>query len=174
MEDLFDQVELCFAVCLRRLHDIDVDSRKYPLFMFSMITRSRLAATPLYYAALCGFHDLAENLIVNHPEYVNANGGHYVSPPLAAALGGGHFKIAQLLYERGTVVDVQGHNNGLFCMVLRTVDILKLLNEYSVEVQIQMFGMKKTAGLNYMMLTRVDTSRLPVYYSGTKRQPCAK
>jgi len=72
---------------------------------------------PLYYAALCEFHDLAETLIVNHLEYVNSNGGHYV-PPLAAALWGGHFEIAQ----RGTVVVVQSHNDGLFvwCFVQRT------------------------------------------------------
>jgi hypothetical protein len=56
---------------------------------------------PLYYAALYGFRDRAEYLIVNHPEHENANCGFYVSP-LGTALGAGHFKAAQLLYELPT------------------------------------------------------------------------
>jgi hypothetical protein len=99
MEDLFDPVRPCFAAWLR-VHDMDVDFVGFPLHKFTVVSGRRLAAAPLYYAALCGFHDLAESLVVNHPEYVNANGGYHVSP-LAAALGGEHFKLAELLYERG-------------------------------------------------------------------------
>ncbi|KAH9015335.1 hypothetical protein EDB85DRAFT_2295651 [Lactarius pseudohatsudake] len=46
--------------------------------------------SPLYYAALCGFYDLAEHLIMKHPEHVNASGGRIVAP-LSAALRKGHF-----------------------------------------------------------------------------------
>ena len=110
MEDLFDPVKPCFEAWLR-VHDIDVDNEKYPLYMFSVTSSKRLSAAPLYYAALCGFHTLAEHLITRHPQQVNANGGYYVSP-LAAALNDGHFKTAQLLYQHGAAnVDVHGHHN---------------------------------------------------------------
>jgi ankyrin repeat protein len=109
MEDLFDPVKPFFAAWLR-VRDIDVDRQEFPLHMFTVFFSMRFAATPLYYAALCGFSDLAESLVVNHPEYVNANGGYHVSP-LAAALGAGHFKIAQLLFQRGADVDVRGCYN---------------------------------------------------------------
>jgi ankyrin repeat protein len=64
-------------------------------------------ATPLYYASLCGFYDLAEHFIMEHPQQVNAIGGHYASP-LGAALVGEHFDVAQLLYQHGADVDVRG------------------------------------------------------------------
>jgi len=47
--------------------------------------------------------------------------------------------------ERGAVVDVQDHENGLYYMVVRTVGILKSLIDYSLELQIQMFGTKKAS-----------------------------
>src|SRR6266576_1103258 len=98
MEDLFDPDKLHFAAWLQ-VHDID----SYPLqgsllFLFASSSRkSSKSAIPLYYAALCGFHDLAEQLIIKHPQQVNTTGGYFVSP-LGAALRGGHFKIAQVLH----------------------------------------------------------------------------
>ena len=44
-------------------------------------------ASPLCHAALCWFHDLIGPLIVRHPQQVNACGGYYYTP-LVAALGG--------------------------------------------------------------------------------------
>jgi ankyrin repeat protein len=106
MEDLFDPDKPYFAAWLQ-VHDIDTEPSGYsPLYYFAEFENLK-TATPLYYAALCGFHDLAEQLTIKHPQQVNATGGYYVSP-LGAALKGGHFKIAQLLYERGAEVDVQG------------------------------------------------------------------
>ena len=60
---------------------------------------------PLYYSALCGFYDLVEHLSIRHPQYVNAIGGSYKFP-LLAALGRGHVNVAQLLLKHGTDVDV--------------------------------------------------------------------
>ena len=39
------------------------------------------------YAALCGFHDLVDYLITKHPQDVNADGGYYVRPLVAALAG---------------------------------------------------------------------------------------
>ena len=44
---------------------------------------------------------------MQHPQQVNAIGGHY-SSPLGAALVGKHFDVAQLLYQHGAEVDVRG------------------------------------------------------------------
>jgi ankyrin len=108
MEELFDPMKPFFVAWLR-IHDKDTSPWNYksPLSHFAVLSSNRLAAAPLYYAALCGFYDLAEHLIVNHPEQVNAIGGYYVSP-LGAALRAEHFKIAQLLYQHDADVDIRG------------------------------------------------------------------
>jgi len=62
----------------------------------------------LVYAALCGFYDLVEYLIVKYPQQVNARDGCYDSP-LVAALSHDHFKVAELLIPRGATVDFRGH-----------------------------------------------------------------
>ena len=63
-------------------------------------------ATPLYYASLGGFYDLAEHLVGKHPEHINTRGGRMVTP-LVAALRGKHFQIAELLHRSGAEIDVR-------------------------------------------------------------------
>ena len=104
MDDLFDSSKPHFAAWLR-VHDMDE-----PWFLFSPRSRDDVGS-PLYYAAFCGFHDLAERLITKHPEQVNAIGGYNLFP-LQAALYNRHFHVANLLYRHGAVVDVQGRVKG--------------------------------------------------------------
>jgi ankyrin repeat protein len=109
MEDLFDPDKPYFAAWLQ-IHDIDTepfDGSLLSEFAPSYRMGSN-SAIPLYYAALCGFHDVAEQLIIKHPQQVYTTGGYFVSP-LGAALRGEHLKIAEVLHERGADVDVQGH-----------------------------------------------------------------
>jgi hypothetical protein len=73
MEYLFDPDKPYFRAWLQ-LHDIDTDPPGFTFHPFAPREKSR--ATPLYYAALCGFQDLVEHLIVNNPEHVNATGGY--------------------------------------------------------------------------------------------------
>ena len=61
-------------------------------------------AVPLYYAARLGICDLAEYLIAEHPEHVNARGGIHKTPMHAAALRG-HANILSLLIDHGADVD---------------------------------------------------------------------
>ena len=61
-------------------------------------------ADPLYYAALCGFRDIAEHLVDAHPQDVNARGGNYVTA-LHAALEKGHPNVAMSLVERGADIE---------------------------------------------------------------------
>ena len=99
MDDLFDDSKPYFSAWLR-VHDMD---ERWGSFSSSI--RVCVGST-LYYAAICGLHDLADRLIVKHPEQVNTLGGHVVAP-LPAALSKGHFRVADLLWKHGAVVDTK-------------------------------------------------------------------
>jgi ankyrin repeat protein len=103
MEYLFDLDKPYFAAWLE-LYDIDTNSHGDSFYVFTPINKR--GASPLYYAALCGFQDLVEYLIVKYPHHVNASGGWYVRP-LVAALAGKHFQTAELLRHRGADPNVQ-------------------------------------------------------------------
>ena len=103
MHDLFDSSKPHFAAWLR-VHDIDE-----PWDYFSPGLPHGVGS-PLYYAAFCGFYDLAEHLIMKHPEQVNASGGLNLFP-LPAALYNKHFRVANLLHNHGAVVDVRGNSD---------------------------------------------------------------
>ena len=64
-------------------------------------------AVPLYYAARFGFRDLAEHLIAEHPEHINARGGRQVSPMHTAAYAG-HAEILSLLLDHGADLEGRG------------------------------------------------------------------
>ena len=98
MDDLFDSSKPHFAAWLQ-VHDIDK--------VWSSFSLGDGVGSPLYYAALCGFYHLAERLIARHPERVNARRGRILFP-LPAALSKRRFRVANLLYSHGAVVDVQG------------------------------------------------------------------
>jgi len=82
MEYLFDPGKPHFRVWLM-IYDIDTGPRSgSPFGSFTLVSKS--AAAPLYYAALCGFHDLVKHLIIKYLQDVNADGGHYMRPLVAA------------------------------------------------------------------------------------------
>jgi Ankyrin repeats (many copies)/Ankyrin repeats (3 copies) len=105
METLFDPDKSYFEAWLE-LHDMDIDSYQSTFYLFS---ERESRGTPLYYAALCGFQDLVEHLVVNNPEHVNATGGWYVVP-LIAALKAGHYQTAKFLCDNGAHPNVKGHD----------------------------------------------------------------
>ena len=67
----------------------------------------RDTATPLYYAALCGFFDLVEHLVKKSPGHVNTLGGQH-DYPLSAALYKEHTQVANLLLQHGASIDGRG------------------------------------------------------------------
>jgi hypothetical protein len=82
---LFDEDKPHFRSWLR-LYDIDTKpdaSSIFPMF----ISFNESEAGPLYYAALCGFHDVALYVINKHHQHVNTRGGYYVTPLVAALAG---------------------------------------------------------------------------------------
>jgi hypothetical protein len=106
IEVLFDPDKPYFSAWVR-IYDIDDDDSgpsKFPYFSDKVTN-----AAPLYYAAFCGFHDLTEHLINKRSQDVNATGGIYWSP-LVAALSMEHFEVAELFYQHSAHVDVQGRN----------------------------------------------------------------
>ena len=105
MECLFDLDKPYFSVW-RELYDVDVDSRTSPLYWFA---GSKGDTGPLYYAALCGFKDLVEKLIIKYPHLVNATGGYYKTPALAA-LARRHLDLARILHQNGSPVDLVGYS----------------------------------------------------------------
>ena len=106
MQIFFDPDKPYFSAWTR-IYDIDVRPSSTSPFWYFRVHWNTQDAAPLYGAALCGFHDLVEPLINKCPQDVNAIGGIYVSP-LVAALQMEQFGIAELLYQHGAHVDVQG------------------------------------------------------------------
>ena len=104
MQILFDRDKPYFSAWVRIY---DIDDEESAISKFSYFIDKLLDATPLYYAALCGFHDLVEHLINKCAQEVNNPGG-FCRSPLVAALSMEHFKVAELLYQHGAHVDVQG------------------------------------------------------------------
>jgi ankyrin repeat protein len=130
MKHLFDADKAHFKVWLT-LYDIDNQPGSGAIFSYFALFR-KSPAIPLYYAALCGFHDLVEQLITKHPQDVNADGGYYVRP-LVAALAGEHFQTADLLRHNGADPDVRGRErrNPLHAAAYSgNFEVVRILIEY--------------------------------------------
>ena len=134
MESLFDVDKPFFSAWLK-LHDIDT----YPFVesaFYQLADTWKSSAGPLYYAVLCGFRDLASHLIVKNLRAVNTNGGHYLTP-FVAALAGGHFELAQLLYRNGSSIDPRGRVRftPLISAAFRgDLEIIQVLVEYKADI----------------------------------------
>ena len=99
MERVFDMDKPSFATWIW-IYDIDYPFRQH---MFED-RPPRPEATPLYYATLCGFHNLVKYLITNHPDDINARGGNHGSA-VNAALVKRNVEIVLLLLEHGADVN---------------------------------------------------------------------
>ena len=135
MEYLFDLDRPYFAAWVE-LHDIDTypDWMSSPLYPFAVRTKS--SATPLYYAALCGFKDLVEHLVVKYPQDVNTRGGYYLTP-LVAAMAGRHFQIVDHLCQNGADVNVRrddGETPLYSAAWFGDLEIVQALLDYKVDV----------------------------------------
>ncbi|KAH8976461.1 hypothetical protein EDB92DRAFT_1761220, partial [Lactarius akahatsu] len=92
MDYFFDMDKPYFSAWVR-IHDID-----------GRQNATLISASPLYYAAFCGFHGLVKRLIDKHPHHISAQAGHY-GTPLHATLSNGYIEVAQLLRECGADVN---------------------------------------------------------------------
>ena len=134
MEYLFDLDKPYFSAW-RQLHNIDTRppyGSTFDLFLPGSISD----ATPLYYAALCGFPTLVGQLIAKNPQHVNAIGGYYLTPAVAA-LAGRHFELAQVLYHNGSSLEPRGDGgySPLHSAVCRgDLEMVQVLLDYGVDV----------------------------------------
>ena len=134
MEYLFDLDKPYFRAW-RRLYDIDIDPPN-PSVFYRFTPRKKSEASTLYYAALCGFPDLVEQLMVKHPEHVNAIGGCYMTPAVAA-LAGRHFKLAEVLHRNGSSVEPRGVSNVTplhSAALYGDLEMVQVLLEFGVDV----------------------------------------
>ena len=132
MERLFDEDKPYFAAWLE-LHDLDSEPSPSTFYQFTSSLNSPTG--PLYYAALCGLQDIVEHLVVKDPRQVNARGGCYVTPAMAA-LARRHFQVAQLLHRHGSSVGPRGlwgktplHSAAIF----GDLEMLRVLLEYKAD-----------------------------------------
>src|SRR6267154_2626322 len=138
MEYIFDAGNTHFEVWLS-LYDIDTYPDDGATFEHFTLFHHKSASTPLYYAALCGFHDLVEHLIAKYPQDVNANGGYYMSP-LIAALAGEHFRIADLLHHNSADPHVQGDYETIplhSAAFVGNLEVLQKLIEYDADIEVR-------------------------------------
>ena len=128
IEYIFDPDEPYFKAWLT-IYDIDTNPRSSTFYRFTPDVKS--PATPLYYAALCGFHDLVEHLITKNPQDVDADGGYNVRP-IVAALAGGHFQTADLLRYNGAhpVRGYKGRSPLHAAVYSENLEVVRILIEY--------------------------------------------
>ena len=95
-------------------------------------------ATALHYASFCGIHDVAEFLIVEHSQDVNARGFGDQETPLHVASRQGHADVVLLLLEHGADADAQDY---LKCSSLFRaseeghVEVARVLLEHGVDTE---------------------------------------
>jgi hypothetical protein len=104
MERLFDADKPHFATWLW-IYNKDQRGRS-----MSTMRPEEPEAVPLYHAARLGFCELAERLIIERPEHVNARGGRH-GTPMHAAVNAEHANILSILIEHGA--DMEGQSRSI-------------------------------------------------------------
>jgi ankyrin repeat protein len=132
IEILFDVEKPHFSRWIRVLDNVD-DDYSWP----EAETRlDQLEAASMYCAAHCGFHDVLEKLIREHPEHVGARGGPF-GTPLHAASRMNHLEVVQSLLRHGADVNapgVWGRTPLLFASVQGHLEVARWLLEHGANV----------------------------------------
>ena len=132
MEHLFEPKKPYLGSCIW-IYDVEYGMK------YSFVIGERPSppgASPLYYAAFCGFIQPAKHLIVTHREDLNAKCGLHGSP-LNAALFKGHTDIARLLLDHGAELNLT--KRGARPPLRRTYDdsnleLMQVLLEHGADV----------------------------------------
>ncbi|KAH9025261.1 hypothetical protein EDB83DRAFT_2657882 [Lactarius deliciosus] len=101
MEYLFDPDRPYFSAWLKLY---DIDNRPWVQELEGEI---QPGAAPLYHAAFCGFHEIAEHLALKYPQHANAIGG-LAGTALHSASDAGHVEVVRSLLKCGVDVDTCG------------------------------------------------------------------
>src|SRR6266404_4140076 len=109
MDLLFDTEKPHFWAWVR-IRNIDDDRSHNPFYLWKSDHTLNLAS-PLYFAALCGFHGQVERLINKHPQHINSQAGFH-GTPFHATVYNGHIKVAKLLSQSQHGADVNAISTG--------------------------------------------------------------
>jgi hypothetical protein len=134
MEDLFDLDKPYFEAWVQ-LHDIDAEESYY----FPNMPDPERGARPLYYAALCGFLNLVEHLILKYPQYACARGGH-CGTALHAASFRGRLQVVRYLLQHGVDVNVRDSGNDTSLLLASWKghrDVVQCLLEHGADVDLR-------------------------------------
>ena len=124
---------------------------------FAGYNLNKHCGSSLYYASLCGFSDLAAQLISENPQRVTGPFGQNPTP-LVAALDRGHLDIAELLYHAGADLGIRNDVNMTLlhaASIGESVEIVRWLFEHTV-CDISQQDSNKTSS----QLARVNMHRL--------------
>ena len=136
MDCLFDRNKPHFAAWTG-LYDVENGRRR----LYPSIPPAKLGAVPLYYAALCGFHDLAERLLDARPQDANARSGYPpYRTPLHAAVTKEHLNMVLLLLERGADVKSRcgQRQTALYMASSRgNVEVVQSLIDHGADVNVE-------------------------------------
>ena len=131
IEELFDAENPHFWQCFR--DRIDMDN----YFPWKDATQpEQPEAAPMYWAAFCGFHDVVEKLIREHPEHVNA-WGNPNGTALHAASRRDHLKVVQLLLRHSADANASGWGGQtplLFASECGSLEVVRWLLEHGADV----------------------------------------
>ncbi|KAH9073586.1 hypothetical protein EDB83DRAFT_83958 [Lactarius deliciosus] len=135
MKQLFDSDRPYFEAWVK-LHDVDTDYDYGKPDAEDM----KPGARPLYYAALCGFHELVEQLILKkHPQHASAQVGCF-GTALHSASFAGHLQIVRSFLRNGVDVDVRDHWNGSplqWASIRGHCDVVQCLLDHGADVNLQ-------------------------------------
>ncbi|KAN0130191.1 hypothetical protein V8E53_011948 [Lactarius tabidus] len=133
MEDLFDLDKPYFEAWVK-LHDIDAKEAHE----FLNTPDSEPGARPLYYAVLCGFHELVEHLMLKCPQYASARGG-LCGTALQAASYGGHLQVVRHLLRHGVDINFRDSENDTSLQLASWkghLDVVQCLLEHGADIDL--------------------------------------
>ena len=142
MDQLFDP-NMSFFDAWVQLHDVD-------RYTNGQGTASQEpGARQMYYAALCGFHDVVDQLALEYPQCANVSGGR-CGTALHAASFAGHLQIVRLLPRHGVQVDVRNYaGDGPLRFASQTghCDVVRYLVDHGADVNLK--GERQNTPLNW-------------------------
>ena len=133
MVDLFDPDKPYFEAWAKS-HDMDAKNGIY----FRGTSGSELRARPLYYAALCGFLELVENLTLKYPQYASVRSG-YFGTPLHSASFEGYLPVVRYLLRHGVNVNVRNSTDSTPLLLASRkghLDVVQCLLEHGADTNL--------------------------------------
>ena len=138
LKHLFDPTRPHLRACIW-VHEVDVKYNPHRDAHSAAKQPPPLRATPLYYAVLCGFSELAKWLIMAHAEDVNAE-CYDERTPLHAASQEGHVDAVHVLLDHGAYVNPQDDTNWTplhFASTGGHLEVVRLLLEHKAALDAQ-------------------------------------